>query len=101
MSQPGIQLLRLFLNAAEHFEAQIAAEVGAERWSYRKLRDVAASLAATLDSCANEEPRMTGIYASRSMMAYGGVMAALFRGHAYVPLNPADPPERTVKLLNQ
>lgn len=101
MSLTSSPLHLRFLETVERFPDNVALEIGDQRWTYRQLRERAASLAATLDTHSGAGPRMTGIYGSRSFTAYAGVLAALMRGHAYVPLNPADPAERTRKLIQQ
>jgi amino acid adenylation domain-containing protein len=57
-------------------------------------------LASTLDRFGEPgEPALTALLAQRSVTAFVGVLAALFRGHGYVPLNPGFPVARTRDML--
>ena len=64
--------------------------------SYRELRERAASLAATLTrrTPPGTSP-LTAVFGYRSSTAFAGILAALFRGHGYVPLNRTFPAART------
>lgn len=89
-----------FLRSAERFAERPALQLGSEALTYRALRNRAASLAATLDFHAvTDEPSLTAVFGHRSITAYASVLGALFRGHGYVPLNPAFPPDRTRGML--
>ena len=58
-------------------------------------------MATALGRYGASEPRLTAVFARRSVTAYAGVLAALSRGHAFVPLNPAFPVERTRQMLKR
>jgi len=89
-----------FVASAEKFPDRTALEVGGESFSYQALRDLAASLAATLKKHdTGVEPPLTAVFAYRSATAFAGVLAALFRGHGYVPLNRTFPVERSKGML--
>ena len=89
-----------FLASVERFGDRPALQLGAEVLSYRTLHDRAAALAATLDAHAtSREPLLTAVFGHRSITAYAGVLGGLFRGHGYVPLNPAFPTDRTRGML--
>src|ERR1700736_5236797 len=88
-----------FLRSAQLFPHRPALEVGGRIYTYEELFQEAASLAATLQQHAPAEPRFTAIYAYRSSVAYAGILAALLRGHSYVPLNPRFPAVRTRLFL--
>jgi amino acid adenylation domain-containing protein len=91
-----------FLRSAERFPERPALEVADETLSYRELRERAASLAATLlREVPGREPPLTAVYAYRSATAFAGVLAALLRGHGYVPLNRNFPVERTRLMLER
>ena len=84
-----------FLRSAQAFPQRLALEVGGAAFTYADLFRHAASMAATLTSLSPPTPLpLTAVLASRSLTAYAGVLAILMRGHGYVPLNPAFPPER-------
>lgn len=100
MSSRGRSVSTGFLRSAERFATRPALELGGEVLTYQALRDLAASLAATLQANAPRgEPALTAVFGHRSITAYAGVLGSLFRGHGYVPLNPAFPPDRTRAML--
>jgi amino acid adenylation domain-containing protein len=89
-----------FLRSVEAFGARPAVEVSGSALTYAALFERAASLAATLvQHQVGSEPPLTAIFAYRSVTAFAGVLAALLRGHGYVPLNRTFPPERTRTML--
>jgi len=91
-----------FLQSAERFADRPALEVGGQTLTYRELFDRAASLAATLSALdAANDPPLTAVFAYRSVPAFSGVLAALLRGHGYVPLNRTFPPDRTRTMLQR
>jgi len=78
----------------------LAVEVSGAALTYRTLQHKAASLAATLQRKAPPgAPPLTAVFAYRSPAAFAGVLAALLRGHGYVPLNRTFPPDRTRTML--
>ena len=79
-----------------------ALEIDGEVITYGDLHSRAASLSATLlNTTPSDGPALTAIFAYRSATAFVGVLAALFRGHGYVPLNPLFPPERTQTMVKR
>lgn len=91
-----------FLRSCERFSERAALEVEGESLSYAQLRRRAASLAATLERCDPEgSPPLTAVLAQRSATAFAGVLAALLRGHGYVPLNPVFPADRNRGMLKR
>ena len=91
-----------FLHAAREFPNRPALEVGGQRLTYAELEGIATSFAATLAKhLPFAEPALTAVFAYRSVTAFAGVLAALLRGHGYVPLNRTFPPERTRLMLQR
>ena len=91
-----------FLRSAERFPGRPALEVDGRTWTYLELMRRATSLAATLDRHdTSRDPALTAVFAQRSATAFAGVLACLFRGHGYVPLNPGFPAERTRRMLER
>jgi amino acid adenylation domain-containing protein len=90
-----------FLRSAQLFPTRPAVEVDGQTCTYEELLQEAAALAGTLQQHAPAEPRFTAIYAYRSAVAYAGILAALLRGHSYVPLNPLFPAVRTQSFLER
>ena len=91
-----------FLKSVQAFGNRPAVEVSGEVLTYAGLFEKAASLAATLiQHQVAGEPPLTAVFAYRSVTAFAGVLAALLRGHGYVPLNRTFPPQRTVTMLQR
>jgi amino acid adenylation domain-containing protein len=89
-----------FLHAAERFASRPALEVAGEQVRYDELKARAAALAATLaEHDAHGEVVLTAVFGQRSATAYVAILAALLRGHGYVPLNPAFPAARNSAML--
>jgi len=90
-----------FLESAARFPDRPALLVASSQLSYRELFERAAAMAAALQSKSPSEPRLTAVYAYRSVIAYSGILSALLRGHGYVPLNPRFPETRTRWFLER
>jgi amino acid adenylation domain-containing protein len=91
-----------FLSSAERFPDRPALEVAGAAYSYAQLQERAAALAATLAAHdTGDGPPLTAVFSYRSLSAYAGVLAALMRGHGYVPLNSGYPPERTRAMIER
>jgi amino acid adenylation domain-containing protein len=89
-----------FLASAKHFSDRPALEVAGRTWTYAELEARASSIAAALAyRTPDGGPPLTAVFAYRSAIAFAGVLAALLRGHGYVPLNPTFPVERTRSML--
>jgi amino acid adenylation domain-containing protein len=100
MTAPRRSVLSGFARSAARFPERPALQVGDTVLSYRQLHERAALLAATLQRRAPAgEPQLTAVFGHRSVTVYAAVLAALMRGHGYVPLNPAFPIERTRTML--
>ena len=100
MKEPSLG--RGFLNSSNRFPERRALEVDGEIYTYQQLRNIALSVAATLQTQIQMEgPRLTAILAHRSISAYAGILGALLRGHGYVPLHPDFPTQRTITMLNR
>lgn len=91
-----------FLQSVERFADRPALEVSGQCLTYTQLFRRAAALAATLSALDSaNDPPLTAVFAYRSETAFAGVLAALLRGHGYVPLNRAFPPDRTRTMLQR
>ena len=91
---PGQTLYARFADTAARVPDAVALEVDGRALTYRELRDLAESMAASLPrACGDGQPRIA-LLASRSLVAFVGYLAALRLGAAVVPLNPRFPAER-------
>ena len=70
-----------------------------ESLSYGELNALAQRLASWLRTGPPRPRRFVGILASRSVMAYVGVLGTGWAGDAYVPIYPKLPEERLIELL--
>ncbi len=102
MSPAPPSLISGILRSAAAFPERPALVVDKRSYTYRELLDVSSAFAAALDAHAIAgEPPLTAVYAMRSLTAYAGIIAALLRGHGYVPLNRFYPPNRTEFMLKK
>ncbi|GAA3081921.1 hypothetical protein GCM10020000_79820 [Streptomyces olivoverticillatus] len=85
-------------SAARHGNA-VALEVGGQTLTYRQLERTAEAVAGELLSRCGDDPRRVGLYASRSVAAYAGYLAALRLGATVVPLNPSFPAVRNDRIV--
>jgi amino acid adenylation domain-containing protein len=100
LNQDSKPLWQGFVDSAAKFPDRPALEVGGSMLTYAQLHEQAASLAATLKKHdLGDEPPLTAVFAYRTVTAFAGVLAALFRGHGYVPLNRTFPVERSKGML--
>lgn len=91
-----------FMTSLQRFPDRPALAINGQAITYRALYQHAASLATALrNSIPVNEPPLIAVFAYRSIPAFSGVLAALFHGHGYVPLNPHFPPARTRTMLTQ
>jgi len=95
-------LSRGFLRSVKAFGGRPAVEVSGEILAYGELFERSASLASTMaEHQTGGGPPLTAVFAYRSATAFAGILAALMRGHGYVPLNRTFPIERTRAMLRR
>jgi len=97
----GRSLRSGFVDSWKRVPDHVALEVDGNERSYDALGTLAASLAATLAREVPDGPLLTAVFGHRSVSAFAGILAALFRGHGYVPLNSAFPTDRTRSMLER
>jgi amino acid adenylation domain-containing protein len=66
--------------------------------SYGELDDTARRWARSITDALGRPAARVGVFGSRSEVSYTGVIAALYSGAAFVPLNPRFPPDRTMRM---
>jgi len=91
-----------FLASVARVPDRPALEAGGEILTYAELHGRALGLGAAL-AASDAEPGspLTGVFAYRTPTAYAGLLAALLRGHGYVPLSRRHPPERTRLMIGE
>lgn len=67
-------------------------------YSYAELQRQVEGLRAALRGCALPAHAAVAIFAARSLTAYAGVLACAAEGFTWVPLNPAFPAERNLRM---
>ena len=87
--------------SAERFASRPALSLGMRVYTYAELCYTANRLASLLTEAHGGTPRRVGILASHSETSYAGVMACLYAGSTFVPLNPRFPIERTRNMCEQ
>lgn len=87
--------------AADHPERS-ALRVDGKSYSYGQLKEMVDGFAGAIQAATGADgAAVTGIFADRSVQAYAAVLAALYCGHAYVPLNPKFPDNRNQLILER
>src|SRR5437867_13282337 len=99
-SQRFLSIVEGFLRSSERFPDRPAVEVAGTTLGYGELRTRAASLGATLERHTPDGGSpLTAVFAHRSPTAFAGVLAAMWRGCGYVPLNRPFPATRPPAIL--
>ncbi len=95
-------LLSGYLQSAARFPERPALEVAKRAYTYRELSALASGCAAAMDARESAGgPPLTAVFASRTPYQFAGIVAALMRGHGYVPLNRSYPSDRTQFMIRQ
>jgi amino acid adenylation domain-containing protein len=95
---PADTLYEWFAESAERYPREPALEVADVSLTYEELRDVVDRLAGHILRRAGTLPRRIGVLASRTLATYAGYLAALRLGAAVVPMNPAAPYQRNLRI---
>ena len=108
MSRPLATELGSHLNLASGFHRQMLA--GPERpalwiegvaFTYAELGDCAARIAGWLNAAGIGRESRVGVLASRSKLAYAGILGSCWSGATYVPLHPRHPEARLIDLVRR
>lgn len=90
-----------FLRNAEQTPDAVALVVQNQTYTYGEVDELARKWARAMVQELGRPARRVAVFASRSMISYVGVMAALYAGAAFVPLNKKFPAARTAEMLRQ
>jgi D-alanine--poly(phosphoribitol) ligase subunit 1 len=88
-----------FYNNARIHPERLALSVNQKNFTYKEFAEVAERIAGWLQSRPAGEVKLVGLLASRSWVAYAGVLGTCWAGAAYVPLNPGWPEQRLLSIL--
>src|SRR3984957_13802356 len=91
----------MIMASALRFASRPALRLGMRVYTYAELCHAANKLASLFTEAHGGTPRRVGILASHSETSYAGVMACLYAGSTFVPLNPRFPVDRTRNMLEQ
>lgn len=89
----------LFERAAKRTPNRVAVECGDESLTYRQLNEKANRLANYLRESGVRPESCVGIFLERSLDLIVGLIGILKAGAAYVPMDPAFPPERLAWIM--
>ncbi len=95
----GRSLRSGFLRSAASYPDAPALILGERSITYKELDQTARTWAGTILGSLGRPARRVGILAYRSEVSYAGVLAALYSGAAFVPLNPTFPAGRTSEMV--
>jgi amino acid adenylation domain-containing protein len=95
----GRSLRSGFLSHAASHPGRTALVVQDVTRTYGELEKTARQWASALCQRLGRAPERVGVFAYRSEVSYTGVLAALFSGAAFVPLNRTYPAERTRAMI--
>jgi amino acid adenylation domain-containing protein len=88
-----------FYNNARNHPDCLALSVNQRNFTYGELADIVERIAEWFQSRPGVEVKLVGILASRSWVAYAGLLGTSWAGAAYVPLNPDWPEQRLLSIL--
>lgn len=90
-----------FLKSAKLYPDNDALCIGNSKWTYSQIKYEASCWANILLKNSNNKLFKVGVFGNNSYTAYVGVLASLFSGATYVPLNHRFPRERTLSMITQ
>ncbi|MGW1128887.1 amino acid adenylation domain-containing protein [Streptomyces sp. NPDC002526] len=94
-----MMLYHRFEASAARYGTRTALELGGESYSYRRLAEMAESLAAHIHARSEGAHERIGLMTGRSLLGFVGYLAVQRLGKSVVPLNPSFPQERTRQML--
>jgi amino acid adenylation domain-containing protein len=97
--EDGRSLRSGFLRQAATIPDALALHISDRSWTYAELDEKARIWAHALLTTLDRPATRVGVLGYRSEYSYAGVLAALFAGATFVPLNPTFPPARTRMMI--
>ena len=70
-------------------------------YSYGELTKRVASIQAVIDDRSSSTNQIIAVVANSDLDTYASILAILFSGHGYLPINPQSPVERNIAILQQ
>jgi amino acid adenylation domain-containing protein len=90
-----------FLVSAARYPDRVALSIGQQQWTYAQIENLARRWATQLIEVTGGQPARIGVLGYKSLTSYVGILASLFAGGTYVPLNPNYPVLRTRVMAEQ
>src|SRR5579883_845983 len=90
----------LIMSRCKTYASRPALVIGKRSWTYAEMERVCRRWASRVLDATDGRPQRVGVLAYRSETSYLGVLAYVFAGAAFVPLNPRFPVERTARMIN-
>lgn len=90
-----------FISSVNSYPNSVALTLNNLNWTYKEIDDKARQWTSALIHTLGRTPNRVGILAYRSEASYIGVIASLFAGAAFVPLNKTFPSERTRFMIEK
>ena len=97
----GRSLRTGFQNSAQQWPNKPCLVVKGTSFSYSDVESTARKWAGAIVDSIGRPASRVGVFGYRSRTSYVGVLAALFSGATFVPLNPTFPRERTREMIRQ
>jgi D-alanine--poly(phosphoribitol) ligase subunit 1 len=95
----NLNIAQPFYENSTRSPERLALHVDRRDLSYGELAALSERIAAWMDQKFASEAKRVGILASRSWVAYAGLLGACWAGAAYIPLNPDWPEQRLLRIL--
>jgi amino acid adenylation domain-containing protein len=96
-----VTLTEGFLRAEAKYAQRDALDIKGQKYTYKELHQSSSILANTLTGFLSDEIVFVGIFSSRSLSAFQGVLATLYCGKAYVPIDLTASPQRVLEVIRE
>lgn len=95
-------MINRIINSIENFQDRNAFYIHGEFYTYGKLGKAVSSIgAAIFSNYTTKTSKHIGVLIYDDIESYASCVATLLSGFGYVPINPMQPIERTIEMLNQ
>lgn len=98
MNGDGRSIAGLLESCFSKWPEATALEFSKEKYTYRQLDERSAAIAGWLTSQKDGEGKI-GVFATKEFATYCAIIGIVRAGKAYVPLNPAFPPEKNSQII--
>lgn len=92
-------MLRGFLNNARDFPDHPAIIMKNEVYTYSELLNLAYRISIQLTSSDTDDENLIGVYTDNSIYTYASIIAILFKGCGFVPINKKFPQDKLTNII--